>query len=152
MVGCFYTDSVTKSRIHDGRAGFKGIGLFRTKKKSEFNSVTSEHPFILRILSYLKFLGVEPSRNICLVRGNWSGPAIGLNRIRECEKRIYLLNKFYPFVGDLDLTLFVKTTDCLLKYFFTHLKFPFYILRRAFVSKFGFPSNCLEVIQDFVES
>ena len=138
MVGCFYTDSVTKSRIHDGRAGFKGIGLFRTKKKSEFNSVTSEHPFILRILVCEGFERVSPG----------TGP----NRIRECEKRIYLLNKFYPFVGYLDLTLFVKTTDCLLKYFFTHLKFPFYILRRAFVSKFGFPSNCLEVIQDFVES
>ena len=68
------------------------------------------------------------------------------------EKKSYLLNKFDPFIGYLDLTLFVKTTDCLLKYFFTHLKFPFYILWRAFVSKFGFPSNCLEVIQDFVES
>ena len=68
------------------------------------------------------------------------------------EKKIYLLNKFYPFIGYLDLTLLVKTTDCLLKYFFAHLKFPFYILWIAFVSKFGFPSNCLEVIQDFVES
>ena len=62
------------------------------------------------------------------------------------------MNKLDPFVGDLDLTLFVKTTDGLLEYLFAHLKFPFYILRRAFVSKFGFPSNCLEVIQDFVES
>ena len=87
MVGCFTTDSVTKSRVHDGR-----------------------------------------------------------------EKKIYLLNKFDPFIGYLDLSLFVKTTDCLLKHLFAHLKFPFYILRRAFVSKFGFPSNCLEVIQDFVES
>ena len=138
MVGCFYTDSVTKSRVHDGRAGFKGIGLFRTKKKSEFNSVTSEHPFILRILVCEGFERVST--------------ATGPNRIRECRERIYLLNKFYPFIGDLDLTLFVKTTNCLLEYFFTHLKFPFYILRRAFISKFGFPSNCLEVIQDFVES
>ena len=87
MVGFFYTDSVTKSRVHDGK-----------------------------------------------------------------EKKIYLLIKFYPVIGYFDLSLFVKTTDCLLKHLFTHLKFPFYILRRAFVSKFGFPSNCLEMIQDFVES
>jgi hypothetical protein len=45
-----------------------------------------------------------------------------------------------------------KRTVCLLKYFFTHFEFPFYIFRRTFVSKFGFPSNCLEVIQNFVES
>ena len=72
MVGFFNTDSGTKSRVHDGRACFKGIGLFRTREKSEFNKVTSEHPFILRILAsgihqWLILLILTPSYVTCIL-------------------------------------------------------------------------------------
>ncbi len=115
MVGCFNTDSGAKSRVHGGRAGFKGIGLFRTREKSEFNKVTSEHPFILRILVCEGFERVSP--------------AMRRNRIRECREKIYLSNEFDSVIGYLDLTLFVKAADCLFEDFFTHFEFLFNIVR-----------------------